>query len=276
MKECYASFPPIKASKTMVIDPAPVETPTITANGYNYSSSTNNRFKAGHEIRIDLRGLTIADKLLKINSIHMARMPSFDNTFPKSEDPARAAAGGIYQIIDMHLVTTSPIVYNASVADAGIAPAQNEVVQLESTTEAFGSTANNNGYALPTPGLLQGGAGALDIDNLNLDPNMIVFCQTDVLTGNVRSNANLQSMLVPIDSSVYGMGDLAALETLHCYRFVYGEWTSNTAVPAFAGVIQANIGPSIIQMNTEVQKPSDIIRLSVMDQNFNTTNPLLE
>jgi hypothetical protein len=176
----------------------------------------------------------------------------------------------------MHLVTTSPIVYNASVADAGIAPAQNEVVQLESTTEAFGSTANNNGYALPTPGLLQGGAGALDIDNLNLDPNMIVFCQTDVLTGNVRSNANLQSMLVPIDSSVYGMGDLAALETLHCYRFVYGEWTSNTAVPAFAGVIQANIGPSIIQMNTEVQKPSDIIRLSVMDQNFNTTNPLLE
>ena len=105
---------------------------------------------------------------------------------------------------------------------------------------------------------------------------MIVFCQTDVLTGNVRSNANLQSMLVPIDSSVYGMGDMAALDTLHCYRFIYGEWTSQGAVPLFSGSVGCSIGPSIIQMSTQVSKPSDIMRLSIMDQNFNTTNPLVE
>ena len=275
MKEAYASFPPIKATKTLVKDPAPAETNVIEGAGYDYVNVGNNSFKAGHLVEIDLRGLTIADKVLKINNIHMARLPSFDNTFPKFTSTKTDPQAGIYQITDMHLVTTSPIVLNINTDETGDAPAQNKVVQIEDATEFFGQATNNNGYPLPTPGLIAM-TSELELPNLNFDPNMIVFCQTDVLAGNVRSNANLQSQLVTIDSSVYGMGDLAALESLYCYRFIFGTWTSQTAVPSFAGVVEAKVGPSIIQMNTSVQKPKDLVRLSIMDQNFNTTNPLLE
>ena len=71
-------------------------------------------------------------------------------------------------------------------------------------------------------------------------------------------------------------GEVAYYYTLDGYKNHVCTSDLSDSIEIGAGVIQANIGPSIIQMNTEVQKPSDIIRLSVMDQNFNTTNPLLE
>ena len=274
MKEAYATFPPITASKTLVADPAS-ETNTLLADGYDYVLLNNNQFTAGHLVEIDLRGLTIADKVLKINNIHMARLPSFDNTFPKALDVRNEPQAGIYQVTDIHLITTSPIVMNVNTAEAGEAPAQNKPVQMEQAVNYFGQATNNNQYPLPTPGLIAT-TTELELPGMNVDPNMIVFCQTDVLTGNVRSNANLASQLVTIDSSVYGMGDMAALESLFCYRFIYGSWTSQSAAPTFSGVVQAKIGSSIVQMNTTAKKPADLVRLSIMDQNFNTTNPLLE
>ena len=264
MKEAYATFPPLKAQ--MTYDGSSTE--SITARGYDSSFVSSVSFRGGKHVPIDLRGLSVDDKLLKINNIHMARLPSFDNTANKT------GKFGIYQVTDIHLVTTSPIVVETLVSEVGIAPAQNWQIQVDKAVDYFNSAGynTNNGYNLPSPGILQGDSGNTNLPFFNLDPNMIVFCQTDVLTTNVQSDPFLATMLVPVDSSVYGMGDLAALETLHCYRFIFGTWTNAST----ASTIEAIIGPSIIQMNTQAVKMPDLERLQVMDTNFNTTNPLVD
>ena len=275
MKEAYATFPPFQAS--MSLDGAGSYTDTVKAGGWKYSESSQYNFKAGHHVVIDLRGLTVKDKILKINNIHVARMPSFDNTFPKVPN-ASGHLGGIYQVTDMHLISTSPIVVETDIGLVGAAPANNYQHQLEIATAGFGGATytTNNGYALPTPGILPGDAGNTNLPFFNLDPNMIVFCQTDVLTPNVQSNPAFQTMLNLNDTSTFGMGDLAALESLHCYRFVHGVWTSPTAASTYAGVIQAAVGPSILQLNTDVVTLPALERFQVMDTNYNTTNPLVE
>ena len=275
MKEAYATFPPLAGAVTL--DGAGGYTEGVTGAGWNFSTATQYGFKAGHHVIIDLRGLTVKDKLLKINNVHMSRSPSFDNTYPKVEN-ASGHLGGIYQVTDMHLVTTSPIVVETDVADVGIAPAQNYQVQLQLAANGFGggTYTTNNGYALPTPGIMPGNAGNTNLPFFNLDPNMIVFCQTDVLTTNVMAHPSLATMLNVNDSSVYGMGDLAALESLHCYRFVYCSWTAPAGALTWAGVVMANIGASIIQMNTNPLSIPALERFQVMDTNFNTTNPLVE
>ncbi len=273
MKEAYASFPPFKASKS--VDGAGGDVQTITQTGWGWAEASQYTFKCGQHIPIDLSGLTVKDKLLKINNVHMARLPTYNNTFPKTQG-SKTGQGGIYQITDMHLVTTSPIVQQDDIATVGAAPAQNWELQLKYAVSSFGGAGytTNNGYSLATPGLIVGDAGNTNLPGLNLDPNMIVFCQTDVLANNVQSNEEFQQLFVPIDSSVYGMGDLAALETLHCYRFIFGTWTQTSTMGNWAGVVEAVVGPSIIQLSTQDIKIPDLERFQVMDTNFNTTNPL--
>lgn len=267
MKEACAVFPPIQADLT---HGGGVATPSIVGVGYDHLDVSTGAFKAGCHTTIDLSGLTIADKLLKINSINVSRLPSFDNTTPKS------GRFGIYQVTDMHLVTTSPIVVEADVNIAGIAPAQSSQIQMVRATEYFGAAGytTNNGYPLATPGIIPGDSGNTNLPFFNLDPNMIVFCQTDVLGTFIPadSSTTLATMFVPIDSSRYGMGDMAALETLHCYRFIYGTWLNTTD----GQLCQAKIGPSIIEMKTEAISLPTLERFQVMDTNFNTTNPLID
>ena len=265
MKEAYATFPPVEATLTRV---SSSDDDSIEAHGYMFSDTSSYAFKAADEVIIDLRGLTTKEKVLKINNIHVARLPSFDNTAFKT------GKFGIYQVTDMHLVTTSPIVVETDTSQVGIAPAHANQIQVSLAGGYFGGAGynTNNSYPLPTPGIVPGNAGNTNLPFFNLDPNMVVFCQTDVLTTNVTTDPYLATMLRPVDSSVYGMGDLAALESLHCYRFIFGTWSTGAATDC---VIVAVIGASIIQMNTDVVSPDAVERFQIMDSNFNTTNPLV-
>jgi hypothetical protein len=265
MKEAYATFPPILATNATTAG-APAAT-AIEANGYSFSRITGNDFAAATYVPIDLTGLTLKDKVLRINNIHVARTPSFDNTFPKST----TELGGIYSVRDMFLVTTSPIVATASIENAGIAPAQSQDIQMEYLAGGF---TGNNSYGQVTPGILPATGDPTELAFLNLDPNQIVFCQIDTLTSNVQSNPLLSSLLVPVDSCVYGMGNLAALETLYCYRFIKGNYINTPSTGTI--IMEAKIGAAIIQMNTQDISMPTLERLQVMDTNFNTTNPLIE
>jgi hypothetical protein len=70
------------------------------------------------------------------------------------------------------------------------------------------------------------------------------------------------------------MGNLAALETLYCYRFIKGNYIN--APTSGTIIMEAKIGAAIIQMNTQDISMPTLERLQVMDTNFNTTNPLIE
>lgn len=273
MKEAYASFPPLVATQTQIEGGS--TTQTITQGGWDFVEADSAKVQAGKMIPIDLRGLNQQEKLLKINSLHLARLPSYDNTFPKTQASGFA---GVYQVVDMHLVTTSPIVQETNIDLVGIAPAQNQAVQVQYAAKSFGTTGytTNNSYPLATPGLTVGDSGNTNLPNFNLDPNMIVFCQTDLLATNVQSDPQRNTLLVPVDSSVYGMGDLAGLDTLYCYRFVFGTWTSQVTGAGWSSqLVNITLGSSIIQMNTQAISAPALERLQVMDSNFNTTNPLV-
>ena len=267
MKEAYATFPPVLFSNSTTSG-APA-TLTHEADGYSFSELTGTQFNAATYIPIDLTGLTLKDKVLRINNIHVARTTSFDNTSP--HDPTRELFAGIYSVRDLFLVTTSPIVATQSVENAGIAPAQAQDIQMEYLAGAF---TGNNSYGQVTPGIIPATGDPTELAFLNLDPNQIVFCQIDTLTTNVQSKPTMSSLLVPVDSCVYGMGNLAALETLYCYRLIKVNYIN---APTEGTVIVAGkIGASIIQMNTQDIKMPTLERLQVMDTNFNTTNPLIE
>tara|TARA_Y100001963_G_scaffold77577_1_gene107500 strand:+ start:800 stop:1630 length:831 start_codon:yes stop_codon:yes gene_type:complete len=275
MKEAYASFPPLVATQQQIEGGA--TTQTITQPGWDFVEADAVKIQAGKMIPIDLRGLNQQEKLLKINSLHMARLPSYDNTYPKVLGASATGFAGVYQVVDMHLITTSPIVQETNVDIAGIAPANNQAVQVQYAAKSFGTVGytTNNSYPLATPGLMVGDSGNTNLPNFNLDPNMIVFCQTDLLATNVQSDPQRNTLLVPVDSSVYGMADLAGLDTLYCYRFVYGSWVSNVSGTFGTQIVNITLGSSIVQMNTEAVSRPALERLQVMDSNFNTTNPLV-
>ena len=263
MKECYATFPPI--SFGIVTDGAGSATLTLNADSYDASDLTTLKMTAAKVVEIDLRGLTTQDKSLLIKNLHVARLPSFDDTAGKTTSSTHC----IYQITDMHLVTTSPICYDLD-TDGGLAAAQNQQFQLEAIVAALGSLSDNNGYSLLTPGIQtvrNDNTGTTASTMLNLDPNMVVMCQTEVLTSNTDPIPSNAVLLNPVYSSVYGMADIAALESLWCYRIVFATTrTSNTTV------VGGKLGASIIQMRTDAIKLPDLQRLQVMETNFNTTN----
>lgn len=271
MKEAYATFPALGFTTTQA-DTGNSE--TAKADGYSYHSLSTARFAASTYVPIDLTGLTIKDKVLAIKNIHLARLPSFDNTFPRTLGSVEGV-GGIYSVRDMHLVTTSPIAATSSVEAAGLAPAQSQDIQMEYLAGAF---AGNNGYTNVSPGILPSTGDPTELSFLNLDPNMIVFCQIDTLATNVQSNDKLQSLLVPVDSTIYGMGNLAALKTLYVYRLVVCDFINSpdTRGGTYNQIVAAQIGPSIVQMSTTDLSMPTLERLQVMDTNFNTTNPLVK
>tara|TARA_Y100001937_G_C7070520_1_gene308145 strand:- start:29 stop:826 length:798 start_codon:yes stop_codon:yes gene_type:complete len=265
MKEAVSQFPPFEVD---CVNLGGVIDASSKAEGYDTVVVDSNGFKLGKHNVIDLSGLTVKDKLLKLNSIRTARMPCFDNTPFKATN----VGSGIYQVTDMHLVTTSPIVVNQDVSAVGIAPAQATQNQVFRATGRLGNGyTSNNGYALPTPGILAEADDATIRPDFNLDANMILLCKTEVLSQNIRTDtADLCTLLIPVDESEYGMGEMAALETLHCYRFVFGTWQVLRD-----HTVKANIGASIIEMKTEAVKLPTLERFQVMDTNFNTTNPLI-
>ena len=146
MKEAYATFPPI--SFGIVTDGSGSATLTKNTLGYDASELTTAKLSAAKVVEIDLRGLTVKDKSLLIKNLHVARLPSFDDTVGKTTSSTHC----IYQITDMHLVTTSPICYDLD-TDGGLAAAQNQGYQLSEIVEDLGSLSDNNGYSLLTPGI---------------------------------------------------------------------------------------------------------------------------
>lgn len=273
MKEAYASFPPLGFAVTT--DAAGVATTFSNSLGYNADTISTSKYAAASVVEIDLRGLTIKDKSLLVKNLHVARLPSFDDTFPKGVDPSTDLpyAHGVYQITDMHLVTTSPLCYDQDTeTGTGLAAAQNQQVQLEILVGAMGFMSTNNNYSLQTPGI-QSVATTINANTspmLNFDPNMIVMCQTDVLTSSMAVNPANAVLFNPVYSSVYGMADIAALESLWCYRLVYVSMRTGNS-----STVGGKIGPSIIQMRTEEIQLGSLQRLQVMESNFNTTNDKL-
>ena len=263
MKEAYATFPPI--SFGIMTDGSGSATLMKKAEGYDASDLTTGKLTAAKVVEIDLRGLTVEDKSLLIKNLHVARLPSFDDTTLKTTTSTHC----IYQITDMHLVTTSPICYDLD-TDGGLAAAQNQRYQLSKIVEDLGSLSDNNGYSILTPGIQtvrNDNTGTSLTEMLNLDPGMIIMCQTEVLTSNTDPIPSNAVLLNPVYSSVYGMGDVAALESLWCYRIVFGTTrTSNSTTVA------GKLGASIIQMRTQAVKLPTLERFQVMESNFNTTN----
>ena len=270
MKEAYASFPPI--SFGIVTDSGGSATYTLNALSYDASRLTTGVLAAAKVQEIDLRGLTTQDKSLLIKNLHVARLPSFDDTVGKTSSSTHC----IYQITDMHLVTTSPICYDLATdgvtafGGSNLAAAQNQAYQLNEIVEDLGSLSDNNGYSLLTPGIQTvriDNTGTTLSEMLNLDPNMIVMCQTEVLTSNTDPIPSNAVLLNPVYSSVYGMADIAALESLWCYRIVFG-----TTRIGNSNIVGGKLGASIIQMRTETVKLPTLERFQVMESNFNTTN----
>ena len=263
MKEAYATFPPI--SFGINTDGSGSATLIKNTMGYNASRLTTGVLAVAGVVEIDLRGLTVKDKSLLIKNLHVARLPSFDDTSGKTSSSTHC----IYQVTDMHLVTTSPICYDLD-TDGGLAAAQNQQYQLSEIVEDIGSLSDNNGYSLLTPGIQtvrNDNTGTTLSEMLNLDPNMVVMCQTEVLTSNTDPIPSNAVLLNPVYSSVYGMADIAALESLWCYRIVFG--TTRTSNSTLVG---GKIGASIIQMRTQAISLPTLERLQVMESNFNTTN----
>jgi len=273
MKEAYATFPPIQFG--ISTDGSGSATYIKNTLGYDASELTTGKLTAAKVVEIDLRGLTAQDKSLLIKNLHVARLPSFDDTVGKTSSSTHC----IYQITDMHLVTTSPICYDlgtdgiTAFGGSNLAAAQNQSYQLSKIVEDLGSLSDNNGYSILTPGIQTvriDNTGTTLSEMLNLDPNMVVMCQTEVLTSNTDPIPSNAVLLNPVYSSVYGMADIAALESLWCYRIVFG-----TTRTANSTIVAGKLGASIIQMRTEAVKLPTLERFQVMDANFNTTNDKL-
>jgi hypothetical protein len=261
MREAKAEFPPITFAVT---DSAGFE----ESDGWSatFTNAALSRYSAIHEIEIDLSGLQVQERVLAFNNIQLGRMPSFNTT------GAPTATNNWDSIIDVHLITTTPLCYDGDVDRAGEAPTQNRIYQMNQLVQNIG-TANftsNNGYPLPTIGLLPASSrGDLFIfPHLNFDVKQLVYCRIDTMATSLQTLPIAQSPFNIVDSTTYGMAGAAALDKMYCYRIIMGKGTIDSTV-------SATIGPSIIQMITSTPKLESIERLNIMDLNFNNTNPLV-
>jgi len=248
VRQLKAEFPPLKIAYG-------------TGTGFTFKdagwmavSQSSARPAAATMVTIDLSGLSLQEKVLGINSLAVASLPTFDNTFP-----APATGGGVLSVTEIHLVTSTPI---------AVAPARAMEHQLQmeamAATWTASSFSSNNGYILPVPGFTP-----QDYDNvgyafrpgLNLGVEQIFMSNYSLKQSN--RNTGSGTTILPVDAATYGAGQLMALDTLYCYKFVFVSWFQETDMQ-----LDLSIGPSMIQMIGQDLDLSDTERLFTMDNNF--------